>query len=332
MKYFRYILVLLVLLMTPSGAFAAGSFSYEAEAQVLNDLGLYKGISETEFNPDLGSALNRETGVVMLLRIFGLQDEAEAITDADATLAKFSDVATISSWAKNAVAYAVKNGLVKGMTDSTFGPKAALNGKAYSTLILRQLGYTPDYANAPAELADKGGLSVSEAVKFTEKSLIKDDLIGISYGALKAEYSDGPTVIEKLVEDKVVEEAKAGDLLETDAKKPVVEPAIAAPKITDAKVISWGTLVVVTFDKDMPDFNDKKSEFTLTIDNNKVDIESIALNPDNSKIVSIRFVYDIYAESPVNLAYAKGTVKSKDGGELESFSMPVKNECFMKKN
>ncbi|MBU7007212.1 hypothetical protein [Phosphitispora fastidiosa] len=46
---------------------------YGSEAQTLNDLGLYNGVSTTTFDPDLGSALNRETGVVMLLRIFGLE-------------------------------------------------------------------------------------------------------------------------------------------------------------------------------------------------------------------------------------------------------------------
>jgi hypothetical protein len=196
----------MIMLFTVNYSYATEvSFTYSAEAQKLNDLGLYKGVSEVSFVPDLGSTLNRETGVVMLLRIFGLENDASAITDADATLAKFSDAASISSWAKNAVAYAVKNSLVVGYPDGTFGPKASLNGKSYATMILRQLGFTPDYNNAPAELADKGGLTTDEARKFASKELIKDDLVGISFGVLSATDKDGKKVIENLVENKIVD-------------------------------------------------------------------------------------------------------------------------------
>jgi len=181
-----------LLFMLIPAAYAAGAFSYEAEAQVLNDLGLYKGISCTSFDPDLGSALNRETGVVMLLRIFGLEAEAEAMADADvdAALARFSDADEISGWARNQIAYAVENGLVSGYPDGNFGAKLALSGKMYCTLILRQLGYTPDYNNAPAELAEKGMLIPEQAGQFAEKPLVRDDLVGISYGMLTAPYNN----------------------------------------------------------------------------------------------------------------------------------------------
>ncbi|MCW2278768.1 S-layer family protein [Heliophilum fasciatum] len=211
MKKITSVIIAFALLFLSGAAYSAEGYTYTAEAQKLNDLGLYKGISTTTFDPDLGTVLNRETGVVMLLRIFGLEADAQAITDADVTLAKFVDAATISSWAKNSVAYAVKNGLVQGYPDGTFGPKVALNGKAYCTLILRQLGYTPDYSNAPAELAEKGGLTPAEATKFADNELIKDNLVGISFGALSAADKDGKTVIENLVAKKVIDEAAAVD-------------------------------------------------------------------------------------------------------------------------
>jgi len=209
-RYSMVFVLLFIMVLSPTVA-ASGSFSYSSEAQVLNDLGLYNGVSSTTFDPDLGTALNRETGVVMLLRIFGLEEQALAMTDADTILSKFTDAATISSWAKNQVAYAVKNGLVCGYPDGTFGSKDALLGKAYCTLILRQLGFTPDYHNAPAELADAGGLTAPEASLFSEKCLVKDDLVGISFGSLSAKDLSGGTVIAKLVEDGVVEEAAAVD-------------------------------------------------------------------------------------------------------------------------
>ncbi|MDD4390467.1 MAG: S-layer homology domain-containing protein, partial [Eubacteriales bacterium] len=214
-------LVLFALLLLSGVAYSAEDFNYTAEAQKLNDLGLYKGVSTTTFDPDLGTVLNRETGVVMLLRIFGLASEIETITDADVTLAKFSDAAKIPSWAKNAVAYAVKNGLVQGYPDGTFGPKSALNAEAYCTLILRQLGYTPDYNNAPSELADKGGLTSEKATKFAGKKLIKDDLVGISFSALSAADKNGKKLIEHLVEKKVVDATVVLDLGLVETKAPI---------------------------------------------------------------------------------------------------------------
>ncbi len=201
------VLTMALLLVNPAFATTTDSFTYTAEAQKLNDLGLYKGISTTSFDPDLATALNRETGVVMLLRVFGLEQQASFLTvdEVNAELAKFTDAASISNWAKNAVAYASKNGLFDGYPDGTFGPKVALNSKAYATLILRQLGYTPDYNNAPAELADKGGLTPKEATKFASKELIKDDLVGISFGTLSASDKAGKTVIENLIDGGIVD-------------------------------------------------------------------------------------------------------------------------------
>ena len=59
-------------LMVP--AFADSSFKYEEEAKDMYDLGLFLGESETEYVPNLGELLSRETGAVMLLRIFAQED------------------------------------------------------------------------------------------------------------------------------------------------------------------------------------------------------------------------------------------------------------------
>lgn len=186
-----------------------GAFAYKEEAQKLHDLGIYKGISDNTFEPDMGTALDRETGVVMLLRLFGLEAEAEKLEDADTILSRFTDSSAVSPWAKKTVAYAVKNGLLQGNTASTIGPKAVLSGKAYCTLVLRQLGYSPDYDNAPEELADKGGLTKAEAMKFTNKELIKDDLAGISFKVLSVPDSNGKKVIDSLIDAGAVSRDKA---------------------------------------------------------------------------------------------------------------------------
>jgi len=67
--------MVLSLMVVP--AFAAESLEYEDEAKVLYDLGLFKGKSATEFVPDLESRLERQEGVALVLRLFGLDTEAE---------------------------------------------------------------------------------------------------------------------------------------------------------------------------------------------------------------------------------------------------------------
>jgi len=203
--------VAMVATMAVVPAFAE-TFNYGTEAEQLNKVGLYKGISETEFVPDLGTKLDRQTGVVMLLRMFGQEEEAELLSEeqANTMLAKFTDAGTIADWAKKQVAYAVDKGVVKGYEDSTFRPSAGLNGKAYSSLLLQQLGYDGDfnYHMAATKLAQVGGLSASQAAMFnTDTQINKDSLVGISFGVLQAKYKeDGKKLVKVLLENEVVSE------------------------------------------------------------------------------------------------------------------------------
>ncbi len=221
---------------TPALA-GTNSYRYEAQAQVLNDLGLYNGISTTSFEPDLGSALNRETGIVMLIRLFGLEAEAAGMTNADEILSSFSDAGEISDWARNAVACAIQRGLVIGLPDGTIGAKLPLNGKSYCTLILRQLGYTPDYHQAPSDLAAKGGIRAEEVVLYIDKDLIRDDLVGISYGCLRVNDRTGQSVLENLVDQGAVERerAEAVILKASDLRVALPTPAVTpVPTATPA--------------------------------------------------------------------------------------------------
>jgi len=231
----------------------AEAFSYEKEAVQLNQVGLYLGIREDVFDPDLGTALDRQTGVVMLLRIFGQEEEAKLLTNeqADALLAKFTDVGTIADWAKKQVAYAVDKGVVKGYEDSTFRPTAGLNGKAYASLLLQQLGYDGefDYHQAAIKLSQIGGLTASQATVFnSDAQLNKDALVGMSYGALQAKRkADGKKLIKFLIESGVVDEEKV-----KEAGIPYAD-IVSVAEIPDITVDIGGTpelpaTVVATYD------------------------------------------------------------------------------------
>ena len=122
------------LTLGPAGSvLAADSFQFEQQAQELHDMGLYNGIDPGGFQPDLGSSLDRQTGVVMLLRLFGLEGEAEQMSEQDlnSILAPFPDAGEISTWARRQVAYAKLHNLVNGLPDGNFGPGDVLNGRDY---------------------------------------------------------------------------------------------------------------------------------------------------------------------------------------------------------
>ncbi len=196
---------------------AQQEYTYMKEAKILYDAGLYNGISATDFEPDLGSGLTREQGITMLIRIMGLEKDALLLEEAEIAkvLEPVPDAQQISDWARAYVAYGIKNNLIAGLPDGSFNPKDALLGKAYCTLILRAMGYTVDatrYQIAAAELSKIGGLSIEQTLLFNDKSLIKDDLIGISYSSLQAKFPDGKTIMSKLVENSIVDEDFAIDM------------------------------------------------------------------------------------------------------------------------
>lgn len=235
------VVTMLVTAMIP--VMADNHFSYGDEAAVLYDLGLFAGNSSTEYLPDLGSALTREQGVIMLVRLLGAEADALALTAAQVTasLATFSDKADISFWAANYVAYAKDNGFFLGVGDNKADPKGALLGKAYATMVLRAMGYVvdaADYNTACLLLYGVDGLSLEEAFLFNDKAVIRDDVVGITYAALSGTMADGGTLIEALVAVGAVSVADA-----------VASGLYVAPLAADVKDITISALkeVVVTF-------------------------------------------------------------------------------------
>jgi hypothetical protein len=238
-KIFSGLLVGAVVLTSMVPAFAATSYNYETQAKALYDLGLFKGVSTSEYNPDLGAAMDRETGVVMMLRLVGKIDEANALSDSDTTtaLAKYTDADKIQDWAKKPIAYAIKNGLVIGTSDTSVSPDEQFIGKMFAAIILRNVGYDVTVANydvSTSTMVEKGGLTAAEAIKFNDKDLIRDDMVGMSYGSLKLQYAaTAKNIIETLVADGKVNKALAIQLgLIKETVQSVSAAQTGASKIT----------------------------------------------------------------------------------------------------
>jgi hypothetical protein len=110
-------------------------------------LGITNGTSATTFDPY--TLISREQLATMLTRVYKslnlpgwtLATDGQFKLDASGTK-KFSDDQYISGYAKPSVYFMVKNGVIKGLTDTTFGPR---NLTTYEEAI--------GYANASREQA-----------------------------------------------------------------------------------------------------------------------------------------------------------------------------------
>ncbi|NLJ61634.1 MAG: S-layer homology domain-containing protein, partial [Firmicutes bacterium] len=191
MNNIKKLLMILIVVALITGiiavpTFAAQSLKYEDEARVLNQLGLFKGVSATEYRPNLEAKLLREEAVALLLRMFGLEEEALKMSEREATnvLKRFKDADEIATWAIKYIAYAVENNVIVGGPDGNFAPKGNLLGREYSKMILAILGYVQEidfqYAFSTFEFCNITGFSKSEAAKLDTQYILRDDAVGMS--------------------------------------------------------------------------------------------------------------------------------------------------------
>ena len=189
----------LIICIIPQSTYAQSSrdTSFEEElAKDLKALGLFKGVSDTNF--DLNREPTRVEALVMLIRVLG--KEAEALNSNNGH--PFTDV---PAWADKYVGYAYKNGLTKGTSATTFGTENA-NSKMYITFVLRALGYSDTngedftYEN-PFVLAKKSGI----LPEFVNTDIfLRADVVTVSYTALSAKLKGSEQPLsEKLISEGV---------------------------------------------------------------------------------------------------------------------------------
>lgn len=165
----------------------------ESIASDLKMLGLFKGVSETNF--DLNREPSRTEALVMLIRFLG--------KDGEAINGKWNHPFTdVASWADKYVGYAYVNGLTNGVSSTKFGLGSA-NASMYLTFVLRALGYS-DKSNVdfswsnPYDIAEKIGIlpDVVNTSKF-----LRSDVVSVSYAALSVNMKgSNQTMARKLID------------------------------------------------------------------------------------------------------------------------------------
>jgi len=200
-------IVLVIALMLSTFVLTASAASFENLAEELYELELFRG---TEDGFALDRAPTRAQALVMLLRLLGLEEAAQA-SEYDNP---FEDMQ--GHWALSYVTFAYENGLTTGTAADRFSPDALASAQVYVTFVLRALGYNDqagDFSFADA-LAFGTSVGVFDGMLDTGEFL-RDHMVAVSYLALVAAPADGafPTLLEQLVADGAVDAAAAESVL-----------------------------------------------------------------------------------------------------------------------
>ena len=232
MKHFRRILTLLLVLclcvsLLPAAALAQSAGAPDAEelARSLKALGLFQGVSDTDFA--LERAPTRAEALVMLLRLTGQAAEAQS----SGTEHPFTDTGDYR-WADPYIAYAWDHGLTKGVDEAQtrFGGQETANANMYLTFVLRALGYSDaqgDFSyDDPFTLA--GVLGILPAGVDT-KNFLRGDVVLVSYAALSAmRKGTAKTLADTLVDLGTVSGAALERCYDPDAlSRGALRPAVA---------------------------------------------------------------------------------------------------------
>ena len=175
---------------------ASGVTGAEA-VHTLETLGLVRG-SAAGFEPERNAT--RAEAAVMLLRLMG-KEQAALASDAPCP---FAD----AGWAEPYLAYAYQHGLVRGVSDTTYGCDGSVSARDYVTMILRVLGYQDeaDFTwGGSLAFADRLGLTGGEYSSDPERPFLREDMALLSYSALRScPKRSSNTLLYSLCEEGVV--------------------------------------------------------------------------------------------------------------------------------
>ena len=118
-------------MVLPVGAYARNVSLEESHARALKQLGLFRGVSDTDF--DLERPATRIEAIVMLIRLLGCENDALSSH-------RWHPFTDVPSWADDYVGYAYAEGLSNGISATEFGTGEA-SSAMFLTFALRALGY-----------------------------------------------------------------------------------------------------------------------------------------------------------------------------------------------
>ncbi len=179
---------------------------FASRADALNELGLFLGYST---GYELEITATRVHGLVVFIRIMGLEDEALAYTGSH----PFTDVPP-SHWAYRYVAYAYHLGVTNGTTATTFSPNTPISAKNYIAFMMRALHYEEgtqfNYSTILTDCVSLGLYTRAEVSRLTSGAFTRGRMVYLSYYSLFCtDQQNGQMLLANLISDGTVTQAAA---------------------------------------------------------------------------------------------------------------------------
>ena len=196
------------LLLTAAMAVTASASEYDSVAEDLSAIGVFRG---TSGGFELDRAPTRSEAAIMLVRLYGAEEEAQAAYEAGGITLPFTDVGTTAA---PYVAWLHDQGIVNGTSSTTYGT-GTCSAQNYAAFLLRALGYQDGtdfpYADALAFAQEKG---FYDPIQFFG-TFLRDDLAAVTYQALGTDLKDGSTyLLKSLIDSGAVDATAAAPMTE----------------------------------------------------------------------------------------------------------------------
>jgi len=291
----RFLTILLTTLaLTGLLCVGASASSFDGAAAELASIGMLKG-SAGGF--DLDKAPTRAQAAIMLVRLYGAEDEAKAAYAAGELKCPFTDV---NETAAPCVAWLADKGLASGTSADTFGAANPCTAKAYTIFLLRALGYK-DNTDFTTDNAQDFAMSLGLLdTSLFSGEFLRDDLAALTYQALGTDIKGGETcLLESLIDSGAID---------ADAAKPITD------KIKAYRALSAsGEDMAQGLDTSL----DAKMKMTLSVkgQENGTPI-NMAQKMDAAVIGDLQMILDKDPQMAMNM-----TVTMSDGTETETEQM-----------
>lgn len=233
---------------------AAAASPYTKEGEFLKDIGVLKGGTDGDLM--LESNLTREQMVVLISRLYGKEIEAEGYLAANT----FTDLKPENKYYIPFIIWAKDQGLIQGMTTTTFGIGQTVTTQQFQTVLLRALGYTEeakDWYNVPAFSVQIGlmkGLNFNADAK-----LNRGQVAAMLVNALSLNIKG--TTSPLAVKLKLVSGSETEDTSETTTTES--EDKVAMPSLQES--FGYINTIMLTFNKEMNEsLITNKTNYTIT--------------------------------------------------------------------
>ena len=274
------------LLLTAALCVTASASDYDAVAGDLSAIGMFRG---TANGFELDRAPKRSEAAIMLVRLYGAEEEAKAAYDAGQISHPFTDVSDFTS---PYVAWLYNKGITKGATATTFGSAGPCSAKMYCAFLLRALGYEDgvDFQYADTlEFAQQKGFY--DPTMFAG-DFLRDDLAALTYQGLATDLKDGSTyLLDSLVKSGAVD---------AESAKPMTEKIDAYRTMSAA----MNTVDANAMDVDV----DMQMDMTITAEGETMQVPSTMRG--NLKMI-------VAEDDSVQMAYTMKTVSQGESVDMD---------------